>query len=72
MNRVIIRPSSLISNIKLEKVNQHTLFKFSDELQWRMEELLARKKADILTSEEMGEDEKLVGAGLEITYVSNQ
>ncbi|MGK7903292.1 MAG: hypothetical protein AB4352_18165 [Hormoscilla sp.] len=46
MNTVVTRPSSLIGRIKLEKVDQHTLFKFTDDLQERMEELLSRKKID--------------------------
>ena len=59
MNRVITKPSSLISGIKLEKVDQLTLFKFTDELQLRMEELLERKKADRLTLEEIAELEAI-------------
>ncbi|HAA31050.1 MAG TPA: hypothetical protein DCE56_29260 [Cyanobacteria bacterium UBA8553] len=59
MNLVITRPSSLISGIKLEKVDQLTLFKFTDELQLRMEELLERKKADRLTLEEIAELEAI-------------
>jgi hypothetical protein len=59
MNPVITRPSSLIGSIKLEKVNQFSLFKFTDELQSRMEELLQRKKADQLTLEEIAELEAI-------------
>ncbi len=56
---VIPRPSSLISSIKLEKVDQHSLFKFSDDLQSKMEQLLERKKADLLTPEELAELEAI-------------
>lgn len=59
MNPVVTRPSSLIGSIKLSKVDQHALFKFTDELQSRMEELLEKKKADRLTPEEMAELEAI-------------
>jgi hypothetical protein len=59
MTTVIARPSSLIGYIRLEKVNNFNLFKFNDELQARMEELLERKKADLLTPEEMMELEAI-------------
>lgn len=59
VNPVIPKPSSLISNIKLEQVDQHTLFKFTDELQLRMEQLLSLKKADNITSSELAELEAI-------------
>jgi hypothetical protein len=40
----ISRPSTLLGRIKVEKVDKFNLFKFTDELQKRMEELLERKK----------------------------
>jgi hypothetical protein len=49
----------LIGSIKLEKVDQFSLFKFTDELQSRMEELLQRKKADQLNLEEIAELEAI-------------
>lgn len=52
MSPVISKPSSLLSNIYIEKVDNFRLFKFDDRLQTRMEELLERKKADSLTPEE--------------------
>lgn len=52
MTTVISRPSSLLGSIKVEKVDKFNLFKFNDELQARMEELLERKKADLLTEDE--------------------
>lgn len=52
MTTVIVRPSSLLSNIQIEKLDNFNLFKFDDELQARMEELLERKKTDLLTTEE--------------------
>lgn len=55
----ISRPSTLLGRIKVEKVDKFNLFKFNDELQKRMEELLDRKKADLLTSEEFIELEAI-------------
>ena len=49
------QPSSLIHEIRIEKVGNWNLFKFSDSLQLRMEALLDKKKADQLTPEEVGE-----------------
>ncbi|MFM2063539.1 MAG: hypothetical protein RLZZ507_3210 [Cyanobacteriota bacterium] len=59
MIQAISRPSTLLGKIKVEKVDEFNLFKFSDELQNRMEELLDRKKADLLTSEEVIELEAI-------------
>ena len=56
---VIAKPSSLIGSIHLEKIGQHSLFKFTDELQSRMEQLLERKKADLLTPAEIAELEAI-------------
>ncbi|AFZ59362.1 hypothetical protein H6G54_03440 [Anabaena cylindrica FACHB-243] len=55
----ISRPSTLLGQIKVEKVDKFNLFKFNDELQKRMEELLDKKKADLLTSEEVIELEAI-------------
>ncbi|MGM3308825.1 hypothetical protein ACSQ6I_23075 [Anabaena sp. WFMT] len=55
----ISKPSTLLGRIKVEKVDKFNLFKFNDELQKRMEELLDRKKADLLTSEEVIELEAI-------------
>jgi hypothetical protein len=55
----ISRPSTLLGEIKVEKVDKFNLFKFTDELQKRMEELLERKKADLLTSDEVIELEAI-------------
>jgi hypothetical protein len=59
MTTVIARPSSLLSNIRVEKLENLNLFKFNDELQARMEDLLERKKADLLTLEEIIELEEI-------------
>jgi hypothetical protein len=55
MVAILNKPSSLIHEICLEKVGHWNLFKFSESLQSRMEELLEKKKADRLTPEEVGE-----------------
>jgi hypothetical protein len=53
------KPSSLIHEIQLEKVGSWNLFKFSEHLQLRMEELLDKKKADQLTPDETAELEAI-------------
>ncbi|XHR83358.1 MAG: hypothetical protein ACFKPT_03005 [Gloeotrichia echinulata GP01] len=53
MTTVLVKPSYLLSSIRIEKVDNSHLFKFNDELQERMEELLDRKKAYLLTPEEV-------------------
>ncbi|MDJ0796234.1 MAG: hypothetical protein QNJ51_05260 [Calothrix sp. MO_167.B12] len=60
MTTVVAKPSSLLNNIRVDKVDNFQLFKFNDELQARMEKLLERKKADLLTPEEVIELE-LIG-----------
>lgn len=59
MTTVIVRPSFLLSNIQIEKLDNFNLFKFDDKLQARMEELLERKKTDLLTPEEAIEFEEI-------------
>jgi len=59
MTTVIARPSSFLGSIRIEKLDKFHMFKFDDELQARMEELLERKKADLLTSEEIIELEEI-------------
>ena len=49
------RPSSLINEVNLEKVDDWYLFKFSESLQLRMESLLEKKKGDRLTPDEITE-----------------
>jgi hypothetical protein len=59
MVAVLDKPSALIHEIRIEKVGQWNLFKFSDGLQDRMELLLDKKKAEPLTSEEVSELEAI-------------
>ncbi|MBE9160134.1 hypothetical protein IQ265_25395 [Nodosilinea sp. LEGE 06152] len=55
MVTALSKPSSLIHEIQLEKVDNWNLFKFSESLQLRMESLLEKKKADQLTTDEIAE-----------------
>ncbi|WP_265239481.1 hypothetical protein [Lyngbya sp. CCAP 1446/10] len=55
MVSILNKPSSLIHEICIEKVDRWKLFKFSESLQQRMEELLEKKKADKLMAEEVAE-----------------
>jgi hypothetical protein len=55
MVAILNKPSSFIHEISIAKVNDWTLFKFSDLLQQRMETLLEKKKADILSAAEVEE-----------------
>lgn len=56
MPPVVIKPSSwLTTGIRVEKINNLNLFKFTEKLGDRMKELLEKKKADLLTPEEATE-----------------
>jgi hypothetical protein len=48
-------PSILQTGIKVEKIDQLSLFKFTDEFQARLEELLEKNKSNLLTPEEQEE-----------------
>jgi hypothetical protein len=52
----MIQPSSLLPNgIEIERVNNFNLFKFTEELQARSDELLERNKVGLLTQDETAE-----------------
>ncbi len=54
--KLMIEPSYwLETGIKLEKVNNLNLFKFTDEMQARSDELLERSKSGLITPEEQAE-----------------
>ena len=55
MSTTLTQPSSLIHEIRLEPIDNGYLFKFSETLQLRMETLLDKKKADLLTLDEITE-----------------
>ncbi len=49
----LLKPSAFIpKGLKVQQINNLTLFKFTDELGERMQTLLDQKKADTLTPEE--------------------
>ncbi len=52
---VLSKPSSLMHEIQIEKVGTWNLFKFSESLQLRMENLLDKKKDDLLSPEDVAE-----------------
>jgi transcriptional antiterminator Rof (Rho-off) len=54
--QMMVQPSLWVeSGIKISKVRNLNLFKFTDELQSRLEELSDKKKAEMLVSEEEAE-----------------
>ena len=54
--QLMVQPSSLISaGMKMSEFGNIYLFRFTDELQSRFEQLLDKKKADTLTLEEEAE-----------------
>ncbi|RUT08496.1 hypothetical protein DSM106972_016640 [Dulcicalothrix desertica PCC 7102] len=56
MTQVMVQPSSWVeSGIKISQVRNLKLFKFTDELQSRLEELNATKKAGMLNLEQEAE-----------------
>jgi hypothetical protein len=55
MVSILNKPSSLVHEICIEKVDRWKLLKFSEPLQQRMEQLLEKKKADQLMAEEAAE-----------------
>jgi hypothetical protein len=49
----LLKPSTLIPNgLRVQQIDNLTLFKFTDELGDRLQTLLDKKKADSLTSDE--------------------
>jgi hypothetical protein len=49
----LIKPSAILpEGLYIQQVNDSTLFKFTDKLGERMQELLDRKKVDALTPDE--------------------
>lgn len=54
--QMMIQPSSLLPDgIEIKQVNNFNLFKFTEDLQARSDELLERNKAGLLTPEEAAE-----------------
>jgi hypothetical protein len=49
----LLKPSTLLpTGLKIQQINNLTLFKFTDNLSDRLQELLDRKKLDLLTPNE--------------------
>ena len=60
MTATLIRPSTILpEGICIRKVNDLMLFKFTDQLGNRMQELLDKKKADTLAPDEFIELETI-------------
>lgn len=56
ITQIMVQPSSWVeSGIKISKVRDLNMFKFTEELQSRLEDLSEKKKAGFLTSEEEAE-----------------
>lgn len=56
ITQMMVEPSSWVdSEIQISKVRNLYLFKFTSELQFRLEELSENKKAGMLTSQEEAE-----------------
>lgn len=56
ITKTMVQPSSWIeSGVELQKIRGLNLFKFTDDLQTRLETLIEQKKANLLTSEEAAE-----------------
>ena len=54
--QMMIQPSSLLPDgFEIQQVNNFNLFKFTDDLQARSDELLERSKSGLLTPEEAAE-----------------
>ncbi|BAY25603.1 hypothetical protein NIES2100_54090 [Calothrix sp. NIES-2100] len=71
MTPVVVKPSSwLESGIQIEKVKNIHLFKITDELQARMQELLERKTSDSLTPKEAAEMEAIGELVIIVSYIN--
>ena len=71
MTNVVVKPSSLLTEgIRVERINNINLFKFTEELGLRMQELLDKKKADLLTPEEAAELEAIGELDTIFSYIN--
>jgi hypothetical protein len=69
--QVAIKPSSfLVGGIQVERHHNLNLFKFTPELGDRMNQLLNKKKADILTPEELAELESIGELDTIFSYIN--
>jgi hypothetical protein len=71
LTNVVIKPSSwLTEGIRVERINNLNLFKFTEELGLRMQELLDKKKADLLTPEEASKLEAIGKLDTIFSYIN--
>ncbi len=71
MNPVVIKPSNwLTKGIRTEQVNHLTLFKFTEELGDRLQELLDKKKLNQLSPEETAELEAIGELDTIFSYIN--
>lgn len=71
MTNVVIKPSSLLTEgIRVERINNINLFKFTEELGLRMQELLDKKKADLLTPKETAQLEAIGELDTIFSYIN--
>lgn len=70
MTTTLGKPSLLLHEIRIEKVDRWNLFKFSEPLQLRMENLLDKKKADQLIPEEVAELDAIAELDRIFTHVN--
>ncbi len=71
MTLVAIKPSSLlVSGIRVERIHNLNLFKFTPELSDRMNELLSKKKAEALSIQESTELETIDELDTIFSYIN--
>jgi hypothetical protein len=70
--KLMIEPSYWLEiGIKLEKVNNLNIFKFTDELQARSDELLEKSKSGLMTTEEKAELDGISELAQIFTYANS-
>ena len=71
--QLMVKPSSLMpQGIKMVEFGNIYLFRFTDEIQSRMEELLERKKLDLLTADEIPELAGIIELSRIFTFINAQ
>lgn len=71
MEATLIRPSPILPDgICIQKVNDLTLFKFTEQLGERMQVLLEQKKSDALTPDEVMELETIGDVANIFSYIN--
>lgn len=72
MIQVVISPQSLLeTGIKVETIDSVRLFKFTDDLQTRLEDLLEKNETASLSSDEQGELDGIVELDRIFTYLNS-